>query len=655
MGASGSKNKNKKNENNENKKEENEIKQSNEDGQLLENERKEKEQLKKQLEQEKLEKEKLKEQLEQERIEKEQLKEQLEQEKYEIEQLKQKLEQEKIELQEKERIEKERIEKERIEQERIEQEKIEQERIEQERIEQGRIEKEKLEKEKLEKERIEKEQKEKEQKEQELKALQEKEKANIPLNNQTGNEVKSLNNSIPKDRELYLDIPLKTKKNKILIPSLEDLARFRLDTLKRHNYYRKYHQVGPMELTDTLNNFAQKHAETLATRDKAGFSSDEDRIEFCGESTGENISHLYKTNDNFDINGAKLVDFWYENIKNYDFKKSDAIGDKMIANFTQVVHKASTKLGVGLAKNIKSGDVYLVANYQKKGNNLSTFKYSVFPVLLDEKMKQQIKIDLEEEKEIKRKREEELFKKAREQEEEKRKEREKEELKNMEKNELDKKEQEENEIFLKEIINDEKTGKELKSFNSKFPPDKCHYLSIVLKTAKDTVYIPTQENLERFRRDGLKRHNYYRKYHQAGPLILTQKLNDFAQNYAETLAKKNMMMHSEEEDRDKIYGGWAGENIFTYWTSGSNLKITGADAVDRWYDEIKDYDFRTCDTKNGRPVGHFTQLIWKGTNKVGLGVARNKDNNVYVVANYYLSGNIEGYYKKNVLPMKIIK
>ena len=39
--------------------------------------------------------------------------------------------------------------------------------------------------------------------------------------------------------------------------------------------------------------------------------------------------------------------------------------------------------------------------------------------------------------------------------------------------------------ILKEIINDEKTGKELKSFNSKMPPDKCHYLSIVLKTAKD--------------------------------------------------------------------------------------------------------------------------------------------------------------------------
>ena len=124
-----------------------------------------------------------------------------------------------------------------------------------------------------------------------------------------------------------------------------------------------------------------------------------------------NFVGLFKTNDKFEISGAKLVDFWYENIKNYDFEKSDVKGDKIIANFTQVVHKASTKLLVGLAKNIKSGDVYLVENYQEKGNYLGSFKYSVFPVLLDEKMKQQLKRDLEEEKEIKEKRKKNYLKK----------------------------------------------------------------------------------------------------------------------------------------------------------------------------------------------------------------------------------------------------
>ena len=149
--------------------------------------------------------------------------------------------------------------------------------------------KQKIEQEKIEqkeKERIEKERLEKENKEQELKVLQEKENEkdnkNIQINNQTGKELKSLNQSIPKDRELYLDIPLKTKKDKILIPSPEDLSRFRLDALYLNNYYRKYHQVGPMELTDILNNFAQRNAEILAAKDKTSFSSDEDRRKFCG-------------------------------------------------------------------------------------------------------------------------------------------------------------------------------------------------------------------------------------------------------------------------------------------------------------------------------------------------------------------------------------
>ena len=37
-----------------------------------------------------------------------------------------------------------------------------------------------------------------------------------------------------------------------------------------------------MELTDTLNDFAQKHVEPLAINDKASLSSDEDRYKFCG-------------------------------------------------------------------------------------------------------------------------------------------------------------------------------------------------------------------------------------------------------------------------------------------------------------------------------------------------------------------------------------
>ena len=95
-------------------------------------------------------------------------------------------------------------------------------------------------------------------------------------------------------------------------------------------------------------------------------------------------------------------------------------------------------------------------------------------------------------------------------------------------------------------------------------------------TKKKSVFVPTQEDLERFGRDGLKRHKYYRKYHQVGPLILTNKLNEYAQYCSETSEAKNIMKHCSEAATDKIYGGWAGENLYNDWKSASNLEVIGA-------------------------------------------------------------------------------
>ena len=115
--------------------------------------------------------------------------------------------------------------------------------------------------EKAQKEKEEKERKEKELKEQQEKAQKEKEeKEKIPENEdeKTGNKIESHNKSMPDDDGHYLDISLNTKKNKVFIPTNEDLERFRRDGLKRHNYYRKYHQAGPMELTKELNDYASQ-------------------------------------------------------------------------------------------------------------------------------------------------------------------------------------------------------------------------------------------------------------------------------------------------------------------------------------------------------------------------------------------------------------
>ena len=57
-----------------------------------------------------------------------------------------------------------------------------------------------------------------------------------------------------------------------------------------------------------------------------------------------------------------------------------------------------------------------------------------------------------------------------------------------------------------------------------------------------------------------------------------------------------------------------GENI--YYHEGDDISAT--DAVKAWYDEIANYDFDVPVFNTA--TGHFTQLIWKDSKELGIGV-----------------------------------
>ena len=46
-------------------------------------------------------------------------------------------------------------------------------------------------------------------------------------------------------------------------------------------------------------------------------------------------------------------------------------------------------------------------------------------------------------------------------------------------------------------------------------------------------------------------------------------------------------------------------------------------------------------------TGHFTQLVWKGSTKLGVGIAK-QGSTVVVVARYTPAGNFRGRYQENV-------
>ncbi|XP_060743217.1 Golgi-associated plant pathogenesis-related protein 1 [Tachysurus vachellii] len=137
----------------------------------------------------------------------------------------------------------------------------------------------------------------------------------------------------------------------------------------------------------------------------------------------------------------------------------------------------------------------------------------------------------------------------------------------------------------------------------------------------------------------LAKHNEYRKKHGAPALSMSKDLCTSAQAWADHLLSIKTLQHS---DTNK------GENLY-YFQSSAPKKLTGDEPVDNWYSEIKDYNFSNPGFASN--TGHFTQVVWKSSKEVGVGLATD-GKTVFVVGQYEPAGNISnpGYFKDNVLP-----
>jgi len=148
---------------------------------------------------------------------------------------------------------------------------------------------------------------------------------------------------------------------------------------------------------------------------------------------------------------------------------------------------------------------------------------------------------------------------------------------------------------------------------------------------------------KKFTDDCVQAMNTYRRLHQASPLQHNCDLSSMAQRWADQLASQNMLSHS----RATFRGQPLGENCFMM-SSSAGRPVSGGEVVDSWYSEIKNYNFRT---HSGSDTGHFTQVVWKGSQEVGVGKAVSRDGRTcIVVANYYPAGNFRDRHAENVFP-----
>ena len=128
---------------------------------------------------------------------------------------------------------------------------------------------------------------------------------------------------------------------------------------------------------------------------------------------------------------------------------------------------------------------------------------------------------------------------------------------------------------------------------------------------------------------------------------------DKAKQCAEYYAEKGEMDHSCPYKEN--YGEDLG------WESSSegppSKRLTTVKSIDDWYREYKDYNFEDPSVETGEVTGHFTQLLWKATEKTGIAAVQDDEKKTtYVVALFDPAGNVKvksgdrfKYFKENVL------
>ena len=136
--------------------------------------------------------------------------------------------------------------------------------------------------------------------------------------------------------------------------------------------------------------------------------------------------------------------------------------------------------------------------------------------------------------------------------------------------------------------------------------------------------------------------NTYRIKHHANVLTYNLDISNISQSWATYLSFNNLFKHSN----NKQYG----ENLA--WFGGYKNDIVNLikKSIDSWYNEIQYYNFSNPGFSSD--TGHFSQLVWAGTNSFGIGYSYNNSNHsAIIVFNFSPPGNIIGLFSQNVLPI----
>lgn len=140
----------------------------------------------------------------------------------------------------------------------------------------------------------------------------------------------------------------------------------------------------------------------------------------------------------------------------------------------------------------------------------------------------------------------------------------------------------------------------------------------------------------------LNEHNKLRRiYGDVKSLELDDELSRKAQEHAEFLASKQSKLENSKDET-------VGENL--YYLESPDGHYTAKHIVEYWI-RRSNFDLNWPVHNRNKPTStnHFTQMVWKNSSKLGVGVAKAENNAIYVAAFYFPRGNVVNHIDENVI------
>ncbi|XP_054157704.1 uncharacterized protein LOC128956049 [Oppia nitens] len=166
----------------------------------------------------------------------------------------------------------------------------------------------------------------------------------------------------------------------------DNMTKFSRSCLKAHNYYRSFHKVPNLTLSQFLIDYSWKRALELRAQGCNSLKHPNwhpnrpgDNIWFFCNS--KILSPEFMANN---VHCYSAVWAWYDELKYYNYKTENPFPqfkDKLINHFTQVVWLGSVELGCSVIQNYTTKCVTMICTYWPGGNiNYEHYKNVFKPI-----------------------------------------------------------------------------------------------------------------------------------------------------------------------------------------------------------------------------------------------------------------------------------